>query len=112
MNGLLCVLCESLRPLRDTLEQPGDRTRRDDANHDKYGKMGCMKKKASNPEETLVVESGTTSGASATMDTDQSAIEESIRRAAYRCLQELRGSEPGIRAVPRRREAPSQCKPH
>jgi Arc/MetJ family transcription regulator len=65
-------------------------------------------KKTLNIDDDLLSQARKVSGASTDTDTVRLGLEALIRRAAYERLRALRGSEPGARDVPRRREPPSR----
>lgn len=55
-------------------------------------------------DDTLLRDAKSVSGAKTDTDTVRLGLEALIRQAAYQRLRALRGSEPGAREVPRRRE--------
>jgi Arc/MetJ family transcription regulator len=61
-------------------------------------------KKTLNIDERLLAEARLASGASTDTETVRLGLEAVVRQAAYQRLRTLRGSEPGARDVPRRRE--------
>jgi Arc/MetJ family transcription regulator len=68
-----------------------------------YGRIRWMKKTL-HIDDTLLREAKSASGAKTDTDTVRLGLEALIRQAAYQRLRSLRGSEPGAREVPRRRE--------
>jgi Arc/MetJ family transcription regulator len=61
-------------------------------------------KKTLHIDEKLLGEARAASGASTDTDTVRLGLEALVRHAAYQRLRALRGSEPGAKDVPRRRE--------
>jgi Arc/MetJ family transcription regulator len=61
-------------------------------------------KKTLHIDEHLLREARLLSGASTDTETVRLGLESLVRRAAYERLRALRGTEPGARDVPRRRE--------
>ena len=76
--------------------------------HDAIRSIGCMKKTL-HVDEQLLREAKSASGAKTDTDTIRLGLEALIRRAAYERLRALRGSDPGARDTPRRRERPSSA---
>lgn len=72
-----------------------------------YGIIGCMKK-TMHVDERLLQEAKSASGARTDTETVRLGLEALVQRAAYERLRALRGSEPGARVTPRRRERPRQ----
>jgi Arc/MetJ family transcription regulator len=68
--------------------------------------IGCMKKTL-HIDEALLREARGASGARTDTETVRLGLEALVRRGAYERLRALRGSEPGARDVPRRRERSS-----
>jgi Arc/MetJ family transcription regulator len=68
-----------------------------------YGTFVCMKKTLHIDEE-LLKEARVACGAATDTDTVRLGLEALVRHAAYERLRALRGSEPGAKDVPRRRE--------
>lgn len=60
-------------------------------------------KKTLHIDERLLREARSASGASTDTDTVRLGLEALVRQAAYQRLRALRGSEPGVRDIPRRR---------
>jgi hypothetical protein len=69
----------------------------------KYGRIVCMKKTL-HIDEVLLRDARSASRAKTDTDTVRLGLEALIRQAAYQRLRALRGTEPGARDVPRRRE--------
>jgi len=61
-------------------------------------------KKTLHIDDALLQNARSVSGASTDTDTVRLGLEALIREAAYQRIRALRGSEPGARNVPRRRE--------
>ncbi|MBA3888360.1 MAG: type II toxin-antitoxin system VapB family antitoxin [Acidobacteria bacterium] len=68
-------------------------------------------KKTLHVDESLLRDARAASGAATDTETVRLGLEALVRRGAYERLRALRGSEPGARAAPRRRERPSRVKP-
>jgi len=68
-----------------------------------YGNMICMKKTL-HIDEQLLAEARAACHASTDTETVRLGLEALVRHAAYERVRALRGSEPGARDVPRRRE--------
>jgi len=68
-----------------------------------YGIIRCMKKTLY-IDDGLLQDARSVSGAKTDTDTVRLGLRALIRQAAYQRLRSLRGSEPGARAVRRRRE--------
>jgi Arc/MetJ family transcription regulator len=68
-----------------------------------YG-MDRHMKKTLHINEKLLAEARAVSGASTDTETVRLGLEALVRRGAYERLRALRGSEPGVRDVPRRRD--------
>jgi Arc/MetJ family transcription regulator len=64
-------------------------------------------KKTFHVDDELFKEAKAACGATTDTATVRLGLEALVRHAAYGRLQALRGTEPGARDVPRRREAPS-----
>jgi Arc/MetJ family transcription regulator len=71
-----------------------------------YGTFVCMKKTL-HIDERLLREARSACGAATDTDTVRLGLEALVRHSAYERLRALRGSEPGARDVPRRREKAS-----
>lgn len=71
-----------------------------------YGRIVCMKKTL-HIDDDLLRDARSACGASTDTDTVRLGLEALIRQAAYQRIRALRGSEPGARQIPRRRERPS-----
>ena len=69
----------------------------------KYGRIICMKKTL-HIDDVLLRDAKSASRAKTDTDTVRLGLEALIRQAAYQRLRALRGTEPGARDVPRRRE--------
>ena len=67
-------------------------------------------KKTLHIDGTLLQDARSASGATTDTDTVRLGLEALIREAAYQRLRALRGSEPGARQVPRRRERAASTK--
>ena len=65
-------------------------------------------KKTLHIDEQLLAEARAVSGAATDTDTVRLGLEALLRHAAYERLRALRGSESGVRDVPRRRERPAR----
>jgi len=72
----------------------------------KYGSMICMKKTL-HIDADLLSRAKTACRATTDAETVRLGLEALVRRAAYQRLRSLRGSEPEVKEVPRRRETPS-----
>ena len=68
-----------------------------------YGRFVCMKKTL-HIDEKLLKDARVACGAATDTDTVRMGLEALVRHAAYERLRALRGSEPGAKDVPRRRE--------
>ena len=68
--------------------------------------MVCMKKTL-HIDDTLLKEARLASGAATDAAAVRLGLEALVRHAAYQRVRAFRGSEPGARDVPRRREKPS-----
>jgi Arc/MetJ family transcription regulator len=64
-------------------------------------------KKTLHIDEKLLKDARSACGATTDTDTVRMGLEALVRHAAYERLRALRGSEPGARDVPRRREKPT-----
>jgi hypothetical protein len=64
-------------------------------------------KKTFNVDDQLLKEAKAACGAATDTATLRLGLEALVRHAAYKRLRTLRGTEPGARDVPRRREKPS-----
>jgi hypothetical protein len=73
----------------------------------RYGKFVCMKKTL-HIDERLLKDARIACGAGTDTDTVRLGLEALVRHAAYDRLRALRGSEPGAKDVPRRREKPTR----
>jgi Bacterial antitoxin of type II TA system, VapB len=71
--------------------------------------MVCMKK-TFNVDDKLLSQAKVACGASTDTETLRLGLESLVRHAAYQTLLSLRGSRPGARDVPRRREKPVRKK--
>ncbi len=71
--------------------------------------MICMKKTL-NIDDALLRDAKSASRAKTDTDTVRLGLEALIRQAAYQRLRALRGTEPGARDVPRRRERTAPAK--
>jgi Arc/MetJ family transcription regulator len=71
-----------------------------------YGTIVHMKKTL-HIDENLLKDARAACGAATDTDTVRLGLEALVRHAAYQRLRALRGSEPGARDVPRRREKPT-----
>jgi hypothetical protein len=67
-------------------------------------------KKTLNIDEDLLAAARAASGARTDTDTIRLGLEAIVRMAAYERLRALRGSEPGAKDVPRRREEPRRSR--
>ena len=72
-----------------------------------YGTFVRMKKTL-HIDETLLAAARKACGATTDTDTVRLGLEAILRRAAYERLHALRGSEPGAKDTPRRREKPTR----
>jgi Arc/MetJ family transcription regulator len=68
-----------------------------------YGIIVCMKKTL-NVDDKLLTEAKAASGATTDTETVRLGLQALVRHSAYERLRALRGTEPGARDVPRRRE--------
>jgi Arc/MetJ family transcription regulator len=71
-----------------------------------YGRFVRMKKTL-HIDEKLLKDARSACGAATDTDTVRMGLEALVRHAAYERLRALRGSEPGARDVPRRRDKPT-----
>jgi Arc/MetJ family transcription regulator len=74
-----------------------------------YGSLGCMKKTL-HIDAGLLRDARAASGAQTDTETVRLGLEALVRRAAYERLRALRGTEPGARDAPRRRERASAAR--
>ncbi len=65
-------------------------------------------KKTLNIDQKLLNDAKVSCGAKSDTETVKLGLEALVRRAALQRLRALRGSEPGARDVPRRRETPTK----
>lgn len=65
-------------------------------------------KKTLHIDEKLLVEARAASGATTDTETVRLGLEALLRHAAYERLRALRGTEPAVEEVPRRRERPAR----
>lgn len=75
----------------------------------KYGKMIHMKKTL-HIDDSLLRQARSVSRAKTDTETVRRGLEALVRQAAYQRLRALRGSEPGARDIPRRRERSTSAK--
>jgi hypothetical protein len=75
----------------------------------RYGRIICMKKTL-HIDDVLLRDARSASKANTDTETVRLGLEALIRQAAYQRLRALRGTEPGARDVPRRRERAASTK--